>query len=61
MVRYEEHVRKLNDRSGYIDLFWPGVLLVEPKSAGRDLAAAYGQAGEYCDALRERAPRGSCW
>ena len=54
VARYEEHVTKLNDRSGYIDLFWPGVLLVEQKSEGRDLGRAYGQAGEYFDALRER-------
>jgi len=30
------------------------VLLVEQKSAGRDLRKAYGQAGEYFDALPER-------
>ena len=54
VARYEEHVRKLDDRSGFIDLFWPGVLIVEQKSAGRNLGAAYGQAGEYFDALRER-------
>ena len=54
VARYEEHIRKLNDRSGFIDLFWPGVLIVEQKSAGRDLDEAYGQAGEYFDALRER-------
>ena len=54
VARYEEHVTKLNDRSGYIDLFWPGVLIVEQKSAGRDLGKAQGQAGEYFDALRER-------
>ena len=54
VARYEEHVTKLNDHSGYIDLFWPGVLIVEQKSAGRDLEMAYGQAGEYFDALRER-------
>ena len=54
VARYEEHVRKLNDRSGFIDLFWPGVLIVEQKSAGRHLDKAYGQAGEYFDALRER-------
>ena len=53
VARYEEHVAKLDNRSGYIDLFWPGVLLVEQKSAGRDLARAYDQAGEYFDALPE--------
>ncbi len=53
VARYEEHVTKLDDRSGYIDLFWPGVLLVEQKSAGRDLQRAHEQAGEYFDALPE--------
>ena len=54
VARYEEHVRKLDNQSGFIDLFWPGVLLVEQKSAGRDLAKAYGQAGEYFDVLPEK-------
>ena len=54
VARFEEHVRKLDDSSGYIDLFWPGVLLVEQKSAGRDLAKALDQAGSYFDALPER-------
>ena len=54
VARYEEHVRRLDDTSGFIDLFWPGVLLVEQKSAGRDLAVARDQAGTYFDALPER-------
>ena len=54
VARYEEHVRRLDDTHGFIDLFWPGVLLVEQKSAGRGLAAARGQAGAYFDALPER-------
>ncbi len=54
VARYEEHVEKLDNRSGFIDLFWPGVLIVEQKSAGRDLKAAYEQAGDYFDALPER-------
>ena len=37
VARYEEHVKKLNNKSGFIDLFWPGVLLVEQKSAGHNL------------------------
>lgn len=53
VARYEQHVKKLDNRSGYIDLFWPGVLLVEQKSAGRQLKDAYDQAGEYFDALKE--------
>ena len=54
VARYEEHVRRLDDTSGFIDLFWPGVLLVEQKSAGRDLDAAGKQAGAYFDALPEK-------
>ncbi len=54
VARYEQHVAKLDNRSGFIDLFWPGVLIVEQKSAGRDLNKAYEQAGEYFDALPER-------
>ena len=54
VARYEAHVAKLDNRHGFIDLFWPGVLLVEQKSAGRDLARARDQAFEYFDALPER-------
>ena len=54
VARYEEHVRKLDNRSGFIDLFWPSVLLVEQKSAGHSLIAAAEQAGTYFDAISER-------
>ena len=54
VARYEEHVRRLDNSSGFIDLFWPGVLIVEQKSAGRNLSRAYEQAGEYFDGLDER-------
>ena len=53
VARYEERVKRLDDTSGFIDLFWPGVLIVEQKSAGRDLKKAYEQAGGYFDALPE--------
>ncbi len=51
--RYEKHVHKLDNSWGFIDLFWPGVLIVEQKSAGKNLADAYDQAEEYFDALPE--------
>ena len=58
VARYEEHVQKLDNSSGFIDLFWPGKLLVEQKSAGNNLADAYEQAGDYFDALpEEHSPR----
>ena len=41
VARYEEHVTKLDDKDGFIDLFWPGVLLVEQKSAGRSLTGGW--------------------
>ena len=53
VARYEEHVRKLDNSSGFIDLFWPKVLIVEQKSAGKNLDMAKVQAGEYFDALPE--------
>ncbi|MAL08166.1 MAG: SAM-dependent methyltransferase [Maricaulis sp.] len=53
VASYEERVGLLNDKSGFIDLFWPGVLLVEQKSAGRNLERAYQQALGYCDGLKE--------
>ena len=53
VARYEEHVKRLDDTTGFIDLFWPGVLLVEQKSAGRSLEAAREQAGSYFDGLDE--------
>ena len=49
---YEKQVKKLNNRQGFIDLFWPGVLLIEQKSAGRDLGKAHTQADEYCLGLK---------
>jgi len=54
VARYEEHVTKLDNSHGFIDLFWPSVLLVEQKSAGRSLLAAAQQAGAYFDAIPER-------
>jgi len=40
--------------SGFIDLFWKGVLIAEHKSAGKDLDSAYKQALNYFDGLKER-------
>ena len=50
---YEQHVKKLDDSNGYVDLFWPSVLLVEQKSAGRNLQEAHEQALAYCGGLKD--------
>lgn len=44
--------RKL--KSGRIDAFWKGVLLIEHKSAGANLDRAFGQAADYFDGIAER-------
>ncbi len=53
VASFEEPVKLLGERRGFIDLFWKGVLLVEHKSLGKDLAAAKTQAIEYFPGLKE--------
>jgi hypothetical protein len=58
VAQYEHAVTKLSGTQGFVDLFWPGTLLVEQKSRGRDLEAAYAQAMDYAAALKpEQHPR----
>ncbi|TFG83375.1 MAG: class I SAM-dependent DNA methyltransferase [Spirochaetales bacterium] len=45
---FESRARTLRGTVGFIDFFWPGTLLVEHKSRGRDLEAALNQALDYC-------------
>lgn len=56
---YEKQVHLKRARAvknGRIDLFWPGKLLVEMKSAGQDVDKAFAQAADYFEAL----PRQLC-
>jgi len=53
VASFEEPVKRLGERRGFIDLFWKGVLLVEQKSAGRDLKRAKQQALDYFPGLKE--------
>jgi hypothetical protein len=53
VAAFEESVKKLGGGRGFIDLFWKGVLLVEQKSIGRDLAPAKSQALDYFPHLSE--------
>ncbi len=54
VASFEEPVKKLGDKQGYIDLFWKGMLLVEHKSRGKDLNKAYTQALDYFPGIKER-------
>ncbi len=53
VASFEEPVKRLGKDRGFIDLFWKGVLLVEQKSAGRDLIRAKQQALDYFPGLKE--------
>lgn len=53
VASFEEPVKNLGDKRGFIDLFWKGVLLVEQKSAGRDLAKAKSQALKYFPGIKD--------
>jgi len=51
--RFEKHVDTNRPGGGFIDLFWPGTLLVEHKTTGQDLDAAFRQALNYIDGLED--------
>lgn len=48
---FEKAVKKTNQNTGAIDLFWRGVLLAEHKSRGQNLDKATSQAFEYLENL----------
>lgn len=47
VATFEHPVHKADGRTGYIDLLWKGVVLVEHKSKGKSLDKAYTQARDY--------------
>jgi hypothetical protein len=47
VASYEEPVRKISGEYGYIDLFWPGIVLIEHNSFGKDLGQPESQAFRY--------------
>lgn len=53
LASFEHAVKKYGGKQGFIDLFWPSVLLVEMKSRGKDLTRAYDQAMGYFDGIKE--------
>jgi len=50
---FEHRVKKLDDKDGYIDLLWKGMILIEMKSRGKNLDKAYDQAIAYTHGLKE--------
>ncbi len=51
VASFEESVKKISGDYGYIDLFWPGKVLIEHKSRGGDLNKAESQAFNYIQDL----------
>ncbi|MCG7857239.1 hypothetical protein MD537_09680 [Flavihumibacter sediminis] len=54
VATFEQLVKKLDGKSGYIDLLWKGLILVEHKSKGKDLDRAFKQAKDYFPGLSEK-------
>ncbi len=48
---FEHRVKFADGSQGFVDMFWPGQILVEMKSKGKDLDAAFSQAMDYVRAL----------
>lgn len=48
---FEYAIKKGSGKQGFIDMFWPGKLLAEQKSGGKDLGAAGVQAYEYLETM----------
>lgn len=53
VATFEKPVKLLDEKTGYIDLLWKGVLIVEHKSRGKDLNKAFDQAKNYFPGIKE--------
>jgi len=47
VAKFEDRAKKVTRGVGYMDVFWPGVMIGEHKSAGKDLLEAEDQAMAY--------------
>lgn len=54
VATFEQLVKKIDDKQGYIDLLWKGVIMIEHKSRGKDIEKAYRQAKDYFPGLTEK-------
>lgn len=53
LAQFEKAVERPGRSKGFVDLFWPGTLVVEHKSRGRSLDDAYSQAVAYFVGLKD--------
>ncbi len=54
VATFEQQVKKIDDKTGFIDLLWKGNILIEHKSRGKDLDKAYQQAKDYFPGLTDK-------
>jgi len=54
LASFEYHVKKLNNKDGFVDLFWPGTLIVEHKSKGKSLDKAHSQVLDYFHGIPDK-------
>ena len=54
IASFEHAVKKHGGDQGFVDLFWPGMLLIEHKSRGKSLDRAFDQALDYFPGIKER-------
>lgn len=54
LATFEYHVKKINNKDGYVDLFWPATLIVEHKSKGKSLDKAHRQVLDYFHGIADR-------
>ncbi|WP_317259858.1 type IIL restriction-modification enzyme MmeI, partial [Kocuria atrinae] len=47
VAKFEAQARRIAGGRGFIDVFWPGMMIAEQKSTGKDLDAAEAQAMDY--------------
>ena len=53
VTAFETHVKKLDNKDGFIDMLWKGNILIEMKSRGKNLDRAYTQAKDYFPGLKD--------
>lgn len=53
LASFEHNVKKASGAQGFIDLFWPGMLIAEHKSRGKNLDSAFAQATDYFPGLKD--------
>ena len=46
-ITFEYAINKIDGNKGFIDCFWPGLLIIEHKSLGKNLNMAYEQLLDY--------------